>query len=101
MRTGPNFAPRGARDEVLKFLVERRFLGVGTIDPRIAEHLAASGHSLFVAFLVVHGASPSAAEEVEYGLGVLLRQFDIRDVGRVQTGEPGALDLFLNRFAGG
>src|SRR4029078_12989138 len=55
MRPGPNLAPRGACDEVLKFLVERRFFGVGAINPGIAKHLAAPGHSPFITFLVVHG----------------------------------------------
>src|SRR6185312_15147455 len=97
----PYLAPCNACDEVLKLLVERCLLGVCTIDPVIAKDLTALGHTAFVAFLVVHGPSPSAAEEVEYGLGVLLRHLDIRDVCCVEARELGALDLFLDSFAGG
>src|SRR6476660_9637887 len=54
MRACPNLAPGGARDEILKFFVERRLPGVRAIDPGIAKHLSALGHTAFVAFLVVH-----------------------------------------------
>src|SRR6185312_1214935 len=74
MRTRPYLAPGSARDEILKFLIECRLPGICTIDPGIAKHLAALCHSAVVAFLVIHRASPSGADEVENRLGVLLWQ---------------------------
>src|SRR5262249_17939345 len=50
----PYFAPGGARDEILKLFVECGLPGICTINPGIAEHLAAPSHSALVALLVVH-----------------------------------------------
>src|SRR5262245_3389401 len=50
----PDFAPGGPGYEILKFLVECILFGVRTINPRIAKHLAALGHSALITFLVIH-----------------------------------------------
>src|SRR5690349_18674369 len=43
----------------------------------------------------------SGAEEIENSLGVLFRQFDIRDMRGIEGNELGPLDLLLNRLARG
>src|SRR5262249_7891605 len=55
---GPYFSPGYARDEILKFFIEGGFLRIGTINPGVAKHLAAPGHAMLVALLVVHGFPP-------------------------------------------
>jgi hypothetical protein len=54
MRPRPHFTPSGAGDEILEFFRERRLLGVGAIDPFVSQHLAALGHAVLVALLLVH-----------------------------------------------
>ena len=54
MRPGPDIAPGIARDQVLEIGVERIAVGDRFVDPFIAEHLAALGHAVVAAFLVVH-----------------------------------------------
>src|SRR5665213_1579052 len=57
MRPRPHLAPGIAGDQLLEFLVEWCFLGIGAVDPFMAQHLAALGHALVVAFLLVHRCS--------------------------------------------
>jgi hypothetical protein len=58
MRSRPDLAPGGAGDEFLKFGIQRRLLGVGAVDPDIAQHLAALRHAFFVTFFLVHRCRP-------------------------------------------
>src|SRR5438132_301571 len=55
MRPGPDVAPGVARDQVLEIGVERVAVGDRFVDPFIAEHLAALGHAVVAALVVVHG----------------------------------------------
>ena len=55
MRTGPDFAPGAAGDEILKLLVEGALRCIGLVDPGSAQHLAALGHAEGVAFFFVQG----------------------------------------------
>src|SRR4029077_5045854 len=54
MRPGPDIAPGVAGDQVLEIAVERVAVGGRFVDPFIAEHLAALGHAVVAALVVVH-----------------------------------------------
>jgi len=64
MRPGPDFAPRMARDQIDELGVERILVGDRSIDPDIAEHLAALRHALVAAFLIVHFVSSQAVRSL-------------------------------------
>src|SRR5882724_2393983 len=54
MRPGPDIAPGVARDQVLEIGIERVAVGDRFVDPLIAEHLAALGHAVIAALVIVH-----------------------------------------------
>ena len=56
-RTSPDFAPGVTRYEVLEFFVECVLVGDGAIDVCIAQHRTTHGHSVLVAFPLVHAPS--------------------------------------------
>src|SRR6185312_2397964 len=58
MGARPHLAPGCAGDEVLEFFRERRLLGVGAVDPGIAQDFAPLRHPAIVAFAFVHCATP-------------------------------------------
>src|SRR5436190_6434181 len=58
MRSGPDVAPGIAGDQVLEVGVERVAVFDRLVDPLIAKHLAALGHAVVAALVVVHRYLP-------------------------------------------
>src|SRR5262249_4610164 len=58
MRSRPDLAPGAAGDEILPLGVERIPVGIGAIDPGIAQNLAAGVGAASVTLLVAHGLAP-------------------------------------------
>src|SRR5215467_10149605 len=58
MRSRPDFAPGAAGDEVLPLGVKRIPVGIGAVDPGIAQNLAAGVGAASVTLLVAHGLAP-------------------------------------------
>ena len=55
MRPRPDVAPGITGDQVLEIGIERIAVGDRFVDPFITEHLAALGHAVVAALVVVHG----------------------------------------------
>src|SRR5215471_7281152 len=58
MRSRPDLAPGAAGDEILPLGVKRTPVGIGAIDPGIAQNLAAGVGAASVTLLVVHRFAP-------------------------------------------
>jgi hypothetical protein len=58
MWSRPDLAPGAAGDEILPLGVERIPIGIGAIDPGIAQNLAAGVGAASVTLLVVHRFAP-------------------------------------------
>src|SRR5262249_56309058 len=58
MRSRPDLAPGAAGDEVLPLGVKRIPVGIGAVDPAIAQNLAAGVGATAVTLLVVHRFAP-------------------------------------------
>src|SRR5262249_57231200 len=60
MRSRPDLAPGAAGDEILPLRVKRSPVGVGAVDPGIAQNLAAGVGATSVTLLVVHCLDPKS-----------------------------------------
>src|SRR5262249_44795592 len=58
MRSRPDLAPGAARDEILPLGVKRIPVGIGAVDPGIAQNLAAGVGATSVTLLLAHGLAP-------------------------------------------
>src|SRR5262249_12426030 len=65
MRSRPDLAPGAAGDEILPLGVKRIPVGIGAIDPGIAQNLAAGVGAASVTLLVVHGLVHDLAPRLE------------------------------------
>src|SRR5262245_4178589 len=71
MRPGPDIAPGIAGDQVLEVGIERVAVLDRLVDPLIAEHLAALGHAVVAALVVVHVSPPVIASEAKQSISPL------------------------------